>query len=77
MSIPPAGTDTTMLAQIFAKLGEMGLQLGIITEQLKAIPDHEQRIRALERFRWTVAGLTLAGGAVSSVFGWLLGRGRL
>jgi hypothetical protein len=36
-------------AQILLKLGEMGAQLAVISEQLKDIPDHEHRIRLLEQ----------------------------
>jgi len=56
-------------AQVLIKLGEMGAQLAVITEQLKSIPDHEQRLRALERARWplpTVAGIAAVGSAVAA-----------
>jgi hypothetical protein len=54
----PAPDSNSMLAQILIKQGEMGTQLAVITEQLKAVPDHENRIRSLERWRY---GLPLAG----------------
>ena len=35
-------------------------------EQLKAVPDHEARLRALERFRFTLVGAVLAVSTVTS-----------
>jgi hypothetical protein len=55
---PPQPDSNGMLAQILLKQGEMGMQLAVITEQLKAVPDHEGRIRALEKWRY---GMPLAG----------------
>lgn len=44
-----APDDSSMpSSQILLKLGEMGMQLAVISEQLKAVPDHEQRLRTLE-----------------------------
>lgn len=37
-----------MLAQILLRQGEMSTQLAVISEQLKAVPDHEGRIRTME-----------------------------
>lgn len=54
-----------MSAQILLKLGEISAQLAAVNEQLKDIPDHEQRIRALERVRYRVAGVASAGGALA------------
>jgi hypothetical protein len=36
--------------------------------------DHETRIRMLERFRYTLAGLAVIGGAASGWVGYLLGH---
>jgi hypothetical protein len=66
--------DSSMLAQILLKQGEMGVQLAVITEQLKTVPDHEGRIRALERFRYTIAGLSLIGGTASGFLGYWIGH---
>ena len=41
-------------------------------EQVQA--DHEARIRILERFRYTLAGLTAVGGGVMGYVGYLLGH---
>ena len=36
--------------------------------------DHESRLRALERFRYTLAGMAVLGGAASGYIGYLLGH---
>lgn len=38
--------------------------------------DHEARLRMLERFRWTLAGVSLAGGGIAGYAGYLLGHIR-
>ena len=43
----PSTTDG-MLAQILVEQGKQGTQLAVISEQLKAVPDHEARLRAVE-----------------------------
>lgn len=70
---PGAGPDG-MLAQILLKQGEMGIQLAVITEQLKPVGDHENRLRKLEQFRYTLAGLTIVGGAASGYVGYIIGH---
>jgi hypothetical protein len=59
-----------MLSQILLKQGEMGIQLAVISEQLKAVPDHENRIRSLERWKYAlpVAGLLAFGSLVLTVY---------
>ena len=53
------------IAQVLLKLGEMSTTLAVICEQLKAVPDHEARIRKLEQWRY---GLPLSGVlAVASI----------
>ena len=41
-------------------------------EQIHA--DHESRLRMLERFRYTLAGLAVIGGAAAGWAGYLLGH---
>ena len=41
-------------------------------EQIHA--DHEARLRALERFRFTLGGLAVVGGAVAGYVGYVLGH---
>ena len=61
---PMAAAPVTLL-DVFAKQIEMGAQLAVIHEQLKAIPDHEQRLRALETARAKVYGAAITLGAVA------------
>lgn len=51
--------------RIFDKLDEIQTQnietlvaLSKLEEQIKGIPDHESRIRALEQWRWGLVGVT-------------------
>ena len=65
--------DSPMLAQILIKQGEMSVQLAVIAEKLSDLPDHETRLRALERWRYAlptslVLGLASAGAAAVSLF---------
>ena len=63
-----------MLAQILLKQGEISTTLAVMNETLKAIPDHEFRIRALERFRFTLAGLSVVGGVAAGTVGYWIGH---
>lgn len=56
MSMPPGPESSdgmvavvaAQVGQVLAKQGEMAVQLGIISEQLRPVADHELRIRANE-----------------------------
>lgn len=71
---PLAAPGLAETSQVLIKLGEMGAQLAVINEKLGQLPDHENRIRALERFKWTIGGLALAGGVVSGAIGYWIGH---
>lgn len=70
MSIPsgsppiPAVSGVTAL-DIFAKVVELQTTLAVISEQLKQLPDHENRIRVLETSRARLAGACLTMGALA------------
>lgn len=68
-----ASMDTMLLA-----MGEIKTQLAVISEQLKAVPDHENRIRVLETARAKAYGAAVASGILSSSVGgiiiWALSR---
>lgn len=65
------GAIAGVLGQILLKQGDLGSQLAVISEQLKAVPDHESRLRALERFRFTLlGGAIVVSLAVSAVVTW-------
>lgn len=55
----PAAQITVV--DIFAKTIEMQTTLVAISEQLKAIPDHEARIRSLERWKYSLPTAMFAG----------------
>jgi hypothetical protein len=74
MDATAPGTDAGMLAQILLKQGEMGTQLAVMNTKLDAIPDHENRLRALERFRFTLAGLSVVGGVAAGTVGYWVGH---
>lgn len=49
--------------RVFEKLDELGekqtqtlVEIGKLQEQVKGIPDHESRIRSLEKWRWSLVG---------------------
>jgi hypothetical protein len=49
--------------RIFQKLDELGgqttqvlVEIGKLQEQVKDLPDHESRIRSLEKWRWSLVG---------------------
>ena len=66
--IPEPGSAT--LAQVLVKLGEMSAQLAVITVQLGAIPDHESRLRALEKWRYSLPFAMLAGAGSVALSVW-------
>lgn len=74
MPAAPAVPAEGMLAQILVKQGEMGEKLAVISTKLDDLPDHEQRIRALERFRFTLAGLSIVGGIIAGAVGYWIGH---
>lgn len=69
-----ASPESGILGQLLIKQGEMGTQLAVITEKLNAVPDHEFRIRSLERFKWTITGMSFLGGLISGGIGYWLGH---
>jgi hypothetical protein len=64
MTQPQVPQAPVTLLDIYTRQVEMGAQLAVIHEQLKAIPDHEQRIRLLEAARAKVWGAAAVLGAV-------------
>ena len=61
------------LSQVLIGLGELKTSVAVVdtklTDSLKDVSDHESRIRALERFRFSLLGAGIVGGAVAS---WLI-----
>lgn len=61
------------LLDIYTRQVEMGGQLAVIHEQLRAIPDHEQRIRLLEAGHAKILGASAAIAVVISAAGTWIG----
>jgi hypothetical protein len=66
---PAMAAAPVTLLDIYTRQVEMGGQLAVIHEQLKAIPDHENRIRRLEEAKARIYGAAFAISAVTSVAG--------
>ena len=63
-------------AQILLELGKMNTKLAVMDTKLDAIPDHEARIRSLERWRYglPLTGLIAAGSAALAIYSAMRGR---
>lgn len=68
------------MAQILVELGKISTQIAVMDERVKAIPDHESRIRLLEAAHLKLLGGSLALSVVAGGgAGWialLLARGH-
>ena len=71
-----AGSVTT--ADLYRKLEAMSDLMIRLEERVSMLPDHEARIRLLERFRYTLLGVAssvgVASGVLSSVIAALITR---
>lgn len=70
--IRPAPVPSAML-DIYYRQIDIGTRLAVIHEQLKAIPDHEQRVRCLEASRAKLIGAAMAASAIVSALGTWIG----
>lgn len=73
MTAPPLPSAPVTLLDIYTRQVEMGAQLAVIHEQLKAIPDHEMRLRILESSRSKLLGAAIAVSAIVSALGTWIG----
>lgn len=74
--IPPTQPDLASpatLLDIYTRLAKISGGLDVIHEQLKDIPDHEQRLRRLEASRAKLIGAAVAVSATVSALGTWLG----
>lgn len=71
--LPPSAGEGAILSQILLKQAEMGIQLAVISEQLRDLPDHEERIRSLETARAKVFGGAVVIAALVSAAGTWVG----
>lgn len=68
MTVQHSSSVDTGVAQILVELGTIKTTMAVMDERLKVVPDHEQRIRALEQFKYVLMG----GGAIAGALaGWL------
>jgi hypothetical protein len=70
----PAGVVTT--ADLYRKLGDISEVVIRMEERVKVLPDFEQRLRVVERFRYTLMGASLFAGTASGIVAALLTRGH-
>jgi len=62
------------LLDVYTEQIKISGQIDGIREQLKTIPDHENRIRDLERFKFTLMGVSVVGGLTSGFVGYFIGH---
>lgn len=73
----PEGQDSqSLLGQLLLEQGKQSTNIALIQQKLDSMPisDHESRLRALERFRFTIAGASVFGGALSGFVGYWVGH---
>ncbi len=61
------------LIDVYREVISLGTRLAVLTEQVKDVPDHESRLRKLEKWRYGLpfAGLLAVVSAALSAYGWL------
>jgi hypothetical protein len=70
----PPGVVTT--ADLYRKLNDISETTIRMEERVKVLPDFEQRLRIVERFRYTLMGAAVAAGGVSGIITGLLTKGH-
>ena len=60
-----AGNITT--ADLYRKLEDMSNLMIRLEERVSVLPDHEARLRLLERFRYTLLGVSVTAGAAAGI----------
>lgn len=73
--LPTQPIEGSIGPQILITLGQIQTDIAVIKNDLKDLPDHEQRIRALERFRFTLMGAVIVVSAAFSSLGTYIGLG--
>ena len=69
----PDLADGSTGTQILIKVTELTVK---VENVLTTLPDHESRIRTLERFRWTILGMWLLLTVASGIAGYFIhGKG--
>lgn len=74
MSAPaPVPAPGVTLLDIYTRQIEMQTELALLGERLRAVPDHESRLRRLEESRARLIGACMALSAAASAAGTWLG----
>lgn len=63
--------DEPCWREILDELREIRIRLAVITEQIKDVADHEERLRALERRVWALPSLATAIAILSAAKDWI------
>jgi hypothetical protein len=71
--VKPALVSPVSLLDIYTRQIEISAALAVVHEQLKTVPDHEQRIRRLEASRAKLVGAAVAVSATVSALGTWIG----
>lgn len=66
-----APTEDACWSQILVELRELRIQVAVLTEQLKSVPDHEDRLRALERRVWAIPSVATVIAVAALVKDWI------
>lgn len=74
MSEMQSGVVTT--ADLYRKLGDISDSMIRMEERVSVLPDHEARIRMLEKFRYTLMGAALLAGTSAGIISALLTQRR-
>lgn len=77
MTTPGEPVLVIQLSDVYGQLVQQNAQLAVITDRLNQLPDHEARIRALERWRYGIplTGAGAVGGIVLAIVNLLLHKG--
>lgn len=81
MTTPPDGSDGgNTSAQLLVAVGALQRDVAVILSKLDILPDHENRIRAIERSLNRALGAGIAAGVLSggiaTLITWALTRGH-
>lgn len=74
MSEMQSGVVTT--ADLYRKLGDISDSMIRMEERVSVLPDHEARIRMLEKFRYSLMGAAVLAGTSAGIISALLTQRR-
>ena len=74
MSEMQSGVVTT--ADLYRKLGDISDSMIRMEERVSVLPDHEARLRMLEKFRYSLMGAAVLAGTSAGIISALLTQRR-